>query len=381
MREETVNAKGGAEREKRALLGLSEKEIAALLPPPAPSYTARQIRAFCFAGKDIDGMTSLSKALRADLKEKFVTNPVSVMRVYASRDGSKKYLFSLPDDNLIEGVFMPHDYGNTLCVSTQVGCRMHCAFCASGADGLVRDLTFSEILGEVVAVNAAEGGSVKTRAVTNIVLMGSGEPFDNYDNVMRFLDEVSAADGLGVSERNISLSTSGLADKMKKFAESGRKVTLSVSLHSPFDEERSKLMPVNRKYDIASVVDAAKYYFKRTGRRVIFEYTLIAGVNDTDACAEKLASLTRGFPSHINLIRLNPTDAKLKRPTEDAARAFMQKLTALGVSATIRRSFGEDIEGACGQLRRRVLAEAESEGAEERAAQSAEKRRRKFTTA
>ena len=179
MREETVNAKGGAERGKRALLGLSEKEIAALLPPSAPSYTARQIRAFCFAGKDIDGMTSLSKALRADLKEEFVTNPVSVMRVYASRDGSKKYLFSLPDDNLIEGVFMPHDYGNTLCVSTQVGCRMHCAFCASGADGLVRDLTFSEILGEVVAVNAAEGGSVKTRAVTNIVLMGSGEPFDN----------------------------------------------------------------------------------------------------------------------------------------------------------------------------------------------------------
>ena len=381
MREETVNAKGGAEREKRALLGLSEKEIAALLPPSAPSYTARQIRAFCFAGKDIDGMTSLSKALRADLKEEFVTNPVSVMRVYASRDGSKKYLFSLLDDNLIEGVFMPHDYGNTLCVSTQVGCRMHCAFCASGADGLVRDLTFSEILGEVVAVNAAEGGSVKTRAVTNIVLMGSGEPFDNYDNVMRFLDEVSAADGLGVSERNISLSTSGLADKMKKFADSGRKVTLSVSLHSPFDEERSKLMPVNRKYDIASVVDAARYYFKRTGRRVIFEYTLIAGVNDTDACSEKLASLTRGFPSHINLIRLNPTDAKLKRPTEDAARAFMQKLTALGVSATIRRSFGEDIEGACGQLRRRVLSEAESEGSEERAAQSPEKRRRKFTTA
>ena len=365
MREEPVNAKGGAEREKRALLGLSEKEIAALLPPSAPSYTARQIRAFCFAGKDIDGMTSLSKALRADLKEEFVTNPVSVMRVYASR----------------EGVFMPHDYGNTLCVSTQVGCRMHCAFCASGADGLVRDLTFSEILGEVVAVNAAEGGSVKTRAVTNIVLMGSGEPFDNYDNVMRFLDEVSAADGLGVSERNISLSTSGLADKMKKFADSGRKVTLSVSLHSPFDEERSKLMPVNRKYDIATVVDAARYYFKRTGRRVIFEYTLIAGVNDTDACAEKLASLTRGFPSHINLIRLNPTDAKLKRPTEDAARAFMQKLTALGVSATIRRSFGEDIEGACGQLRRRVLSEAEREGSEERAAQSAEKRRRKFTTA
>ena len=182
-----VTASGVREKAKSPLLGLGEREIASLISS-APSYTARQIRAFCFAGKDIDGMTSLSKALRASLKEDYVANPVSVMRVYVSRDGSKKYLFSLLDGNLIEGVFMPHDYGNTLCVSTQIGCRMHCAFCASGADGLVRDLHFSEILGQVVAVNAAEGGSVKERAVTNIVLMSSGEPLDNYDNVMRFLD-------------------------------------------------------------------------------------------------------------------------------------------------------------------------------------------------
>lgn len=367
---------------KRPLLGLAASEIAALLPS-SPAYTARQIRAFCFAGKDIDGMTSLSKSLRAALNGEYVANPVSVMRVYPSRDGSKKYLFSLLDGNLIEGVFMPHDYGNTLCVSTQIGCRMHCAFCASGADGLVRDLHFSEILGQVVAVNAAEGGSVKERAVTNIVLMGSGEPLDNYDNVMRFLDEVSAKDGLAVSERNISLSTSGLADKMKRFADSGRKVTLSVSLHSPFDEERSKLMPVNRKYDIAALIDAAKYYFKRTGRRVIFEYTLIAGVNDTPACAEKLASLTRGFPSHVNLIRLNPTDASLRRPTEDAAKTFLTRLSALGVSATIRHSFGEDVEGACGQLRRRVIAESGKGGDGEGGGTHEERKRKgsKFTTA
>lgn len=372
-----------AEREnaKLRLLGLKAEEVAAILPEGAPRYTAKQVRAFCFDGKSIDEMTSLSVSLREKLKETAVSVPIGIMRVYASRDGSKKYLFMLEDGNLIESVFMPHDYGNTVCVSTQVGCRMHCAFCASGADGLVRDLDFSEILGQVVAVNRAEGGSARKRAVTNIVLMGSGEPLDNYDNVMRFLEEVTAPDGLGVSERNISLSTSGLADKMKKFADSGRKVTLSVSLHSPFDEERSKLMPVNKKYNIASVIDAARYYLKRTGRRVIFEYTLIRGVNDTDACAERLKELTKGFPSHINLIRLNETGSALKRPTSDAAKQFMLKLNALGVSATVRRSFGEDIEGACGQLRRRVAAELAAGDAAEKNTAPEREGRKKFTTA
>lgn len=365
---------------KKPLLGLTVEELKPLLPD-APAYTAKQVRAFCFEGKKIDEMTSLPKKLRAELEENFVANPVSVMRVYRSKDGSSKYLFSLTDGNLIEGVYMPHSYGNTLCVSTQIGCRMHCAFCASGADGLVRDLDFSEILGQVVAVNAAEGGSVKKRAVTNIVLMGSGEPFDNYDNVMRFLDEVSAPDGLNVSERNISLSTSGLADRIRTFADSGRKVTLSVSLHSPFDEERSRLMPVNRKYDIASVVAAARYYFEKTGRRVIFEYTLIAGVNDTDRCAVRLSELVRGFPAHVNLIRLNPAGSALSRPSADAANAFLAALTALGVSATIRRSFGEDIEGACGQLRRRVISEEKAAEADASADEPAKRGGRgKFTT-
>lgn len=363
--------------EKTALLGLTRGEIAALLPS-APAYTAKQVRAFCFEGKSIEEMTSLSKTLRAEMSAKFVSDPVTILKVYPSRDGSKKYLFRLSDGDLVEGVFMPHDYGNTLCVSTQIGCRMHCAFCASGRDGLVRNLTFSEILGQVVAVNSAEGGSVKNRAVTNIVLMGSGEPLDNYDNVMRFLDEVSAPDGLGVSERNISLSTSGLADKIRKFADSGRKVTLSVSLHSPFDETRSRLMPVNRKYNIAAVMDAAKYYFSRTGRRVIFEYTLIRGENDGDDCVKRLSELLRGFPSHVNIIRLNATGGKLKRPEAQAAHEFMLRLNAAGVSATVRRSFGEDVEGACGQLRRRVL---EEEKEAERSTEGVKGARRKFTTA
>lgn len=355
-----------ADNGKKALLGLSTAEIAGILPD-APAYTAKQIRAFCFAGKEIPDMTSVSAERRTALREAgYVANPVTVERVYASRDGSKKYLFRMRDGNLVEGVFMPHDYGASLCVSTQVGCRMGCAFCASGKDGLVRNLDFSEILGQVVAVNASEGGTVKNRAVVNVVLMGSGEPLDNYDNVTRFLAEVSAADGLNISERNISLSTSGLVDGIRRLADSGSKVTLSISLHSPFDEERKKIMPVAKKYSVSELTDAAKYYFTVTGRRVIFEYTLIKGVNDSDACAKRLHELTRGFPCHINLIRLNEVKGSgLERPRADAADAFLKKLLDMGVSATLRRSFGEDIAGACGQLRRRVIDE---ETAAERAA-------------
>lgn len=371
------------------LLGLSVAELAEIATG-APSYTAKQIRAFCFDGKSIDDMTSLGKDLRARLKRDYVSVPVTVEKVFSSADGSKKYLFKMTDGNLVEGVFMPHDYGNTLCVSTQVGCRMGCAFCASGMDGLIRNLSAAEILGQIVAVNSAEGGTAKKRAVTNIVLMGSGEPLDNYGNVLRFLDEVSAEDGLNVSERNISLSTSGLADRIRNLADSGHKVTLSVSLHSPFDDKRSQLMPVNRKYHIADLMAAARYYFEKTGRRVIVEYTLIDGENDDEASAKELVKITRGFPAHINLIRLNEVKEKsLKRPDAKKANEFLALLQSMGASATLRRSFGGDIEGACGQLRRRVLAEKnaekriaqpatdnESEGRKE----SAKPRRSKFTT-
>lgn len=252
---------------------------------------------------------------------------------------------------------MPHDYGNTICVSTQIGCRMGCTFCASGLDGLLRNLTPGEILGQVIAVNRDNGGALKdNRAVTNIVLMGSGEPFDNYDSVLKFLNLVSDENGINISERNISLSTSGLADKVRKFADSGHKVTLSISLHAPFDALRSKLMPVNRAFNIEKIISASKYYFEKTGRRVIFEYTLIKGENDNDNCAKELARLTRGFPSHVNLIRLNEVkEHNHVAPTEDGAKEFLKKLESLGVSATIRRSLGNDIEGACGQLRRRYL--------------------------
>lgn len=340
---------------KIVLLGLDKARIAELLPD-CPKFTASQIYGFLMDCKDFDEMTSLKKELREKLKERFIANPVRVLHVYKGKSGTQKFLFRLEDDNLIEGVYMPHDYGDTLCLSTQVGCRMGCTFCASSLDGLVRNLTDAEMLGQVIAVNREVGGTAKNRKVTNLVLMGSGEPFDNYDNVLAFLDEVSKEGGINISERNISLSTSGLCDKLRKFADSGHKVTLSVSLHAPFDELRSALMPVNKAFPVAELISSAKYYFEKTGRRVIFEYTLIMGENDSDACATELARLTKGFPSHVNLIRLNEVKERNHiAPDVDATEAFLHKLEKLGVSATIRKSLGNDIEGACGQLRRRYL--------------------------
>ena len=341
---------------KNELLSLNLKELKELFPEP--KYLAGQLFSFLHEGVSFDEMTSLKKDFREYLKDNYLSNGVAIRKKFVGKSGTIKYLFELADGNLIEGVYMPHDYGNTLCLSTQIGCRMGCTFCASSLDGLLRNLTAGEMLGQVIAVNRDNGGSIKDRAVTNLVLMGSGEPFDNYDNTLKFLDLVSAEKGINISERNISLSTSGLADKVRTFADSGHKVTLSISLHAPFDSLRSNIMPVNKKYNVKEIVSAAKYYFEKTGRRVIFEYTLIKGTNDSDACAKELTRLTSGFPSHINLIRLNEVKERNHvAPTEDATKEFLKKLENLGASATIRRSLGNDIEGACGQLRRRYLEE------------------------
>ena len=278
--------------------------------------------------------------------------------VLTGKDGTEKYLYRLNDGNIVEGVFMPHNYGNTICISTQVGCRMGCAFCASTLNGLVRNLTKGEMLGEVLAVNALKGGSLKKRAITNVVLMGSGEPLDNYENVTEFLRLLSEKNGLNVSLRNVSLSTCGLVEGIRRLADDDLPVTLTVSLHSPYDEKRDVLMPVNRKYPIAEVVKAAKYYFEKTGRRIIFEYTLIKGENSSPADAEKLAAVTRGLNCHVNLIMLNPVkERNLKRVDKDTLKAFTDTLNRLGVSNTLRRSMGNDIEGACGQLRNKYLEE------------------------
>jgi len=341
------------------LLGLSVEELDSLLPG-YQKYTYKQIYDFLTNGVDFDLMSSLKKELREYLNNNFVANPISIQEVFTGKEGTKKYLLRLLDDNLIEAVYMPHNYGNTLCISTQIGCRMGCKFCASTLEGLVRNLTASEMLGQVIAINKDNGGNKGDRAITNIVLMGSGEPFDNYDNVLKFLTLVNDENGLNISERNISLSTSGLVEKIKEFANSGHKVTLSISLHAPFNEIRSNIMPINNAYPVEKLVDAAKYYFNKTGRRVIFEYTLIKDVNDSIECAKRLSTLLKGFPAHVNLIRLNEVKERdLSAPTVDATQEFLEKLEKLGVSCTIRKSLGNDIEGACGQLRRRYIKENE----------------------
>ena len=306
-------------------------------------------------------MTDLSKAFREKLSDGFDAQPVKIIKHLQSVDGTMKFLFALRDGNVIEGVLMKYNHGYSLCISTQVGCRMRCAFCASGLHGLVRNLEAGEILGEVIAVNKFLGGALgENRKIINIVLMGSGEPLDNYDNTIKFLRLVSEKNGINISQRNISLSTSGIVPKMYDLANENVSVNLTVSLHSPFDEERQKIMPVAKTYKINQILDACANYFEKTGRRYIFEYVLIKGENDTSAHAEALISLLKGRPCHINLIRLNEVkENDLKCGTDKEAYRFMGVLEKAGLSATVRRKMGEDIDGACGQLRQRYLEENE----------------------
>ncbi len=348
---------------KESLLSFSKEEIKNLIEKEfnEKAFRAGQIFKALHLGLDFFEMTELSKPLREKLSEKYFSNPVKILKTLKSVDGTEKFLFSLPDGNVIEGVLMRYKHGASLCVSTQVGCRMNCAFCASGLEGLIRNLTAGEMLGEVIAVNSyLKGGIGEKRQVINVVLMGSGEPLDNYDNVVKFLKLVSLEGGINISQRNISLSTSGLVNKMYDLAEENLSVNLTVSLHSPFDEERQKIMPVAKKYSIAEILSACKNYFDKTGRRYIFEYVLIKGENDTPRHAEELIRILKGKPCHVNLIRLNEVKEKdLKGGTEKDAYRFMGVLEKGGISATVRRKMGEDIDGACGQLRRRYLEETE----------------------
>lgn len=347
------------------LLGRSKAEINLITDALGEkSYRAAQIHKSLHAGLEFSEMTDLSKTLREKLAENYIAQPVKIIKTLKSADGTEKSLFLLGDGNVIEGVLMRYKYGNTLCVSTQVGCRMHCAFCASGIDGLIRNLEAGEILGEVVSVNRyLSGGVGDKRKVTNVVLMGSGEPLDNYDNTVKFIRLLSEEGGLNISARNVSLSTSGLVPAMYALGKENLPVTLTVSLHSPFDAERQKIMPVAKKYSIAEILAACSDYFAHTGRRYIFEYVLIRGENDTERHAAALVSLLKGRPCHVNLIRLNEVkENNLKSGTEKQAYAFSAFLEKGGISATVRRKMGEDIEGACGQLRRRFLEEGNNQG-------------------
>jgi 23S rRNA (adenine2503-C2)-methyltransferase len=341
--------------EKPALLDMTPEELEiSLASLDEPKFRAAQITGWLMKGRDAAGMVNIPQALKDKLEEHFRLGGVKIIETRKSgKDDTEKYLYALDDGNVVEGVLLSYQHGNTLCVSTQVGCRMGCAFCASTAAGLVRNLAPGEMLGQAIAVNAAKGFG---RAVTNLVLMGSGEPLDNYDNVMKFLRMASSPAGLGVSPRNISLSTCGLPEGMERLAREGMPVTLCLSLHSPDDKKRAGLIPASRAYPIARVMEALRNYVETTGRRAIVEYALIDGVNDAPAEAARLAGLLKGLQCHVNLIPLNSVkEAALRGSPPASVERFLNDLTRLGVSATVRRTLGEDIEGACGQLRRRHL--------------------------
>ncbi len=314
-------------------------------------FRAKQLYDGLMKGKKISEI-NISAELKKSLLESYEDEPVKIIKTLkSSSDGTEKYLFRLSDGNVIEGVFMKYKYGNTQCVSTQVGCRMGCKFCASTLGGLVRNLTSGEIAAQVLVVNAlhAEG---RQRGVTNVVLMGSGEPLDNYENVVAFLKNISAEGGVNISPRNISLSTCGLVPKIYALAEEGLPVNLTISLHQTTDEGRARTMPVAKKYSIDEILKACGYYFDKTGRRYIFEYSLIAGENCGAEHAQSLIKLLKGRPCHVNLIRLNEVEERNLKPIGDKqAYAFMQTLIDGGISASVRRSLGSDIGGACGQLR------------------------------
>jgi len=309
-------------------------------------------------GKTIDGISSLSKAFKERLKELYENEPIKIKETYYSSDGTEKYLFEFADGNLVEGVLMKYKYGYTQCVSTQVGCRMGCKFCASTLNGLIRNLSAGEILSQILLVNALHKSDVKEgagkdgRAVTNIVLMGSGEPLDNYDEVIKFMRLLTAEGGVCISARNVSLSTCGIVPKMYRLADEGFPLNLTVSLHATDDVDRERVMPIAKAYKIPEILKACDYYFKKTGRRYYFEYTLIAGENCDEEHAKSLIKLLKGKPCHVNLIRLNEVKERdLKALDDKSAYRFLGVLERGGLSATLRRQIGADIGGACGQLR------------------------------
>ena len=341
-------------------MDMTDSEIAEVVGSfGVPKFRIGQVQEWLHKGVRPKEMSNLPKALR----EQMETIPFGGARIYDKRvspkDGTIKYLFELEDGNLVEGVLMRYSYGNTVCLSTQVGCNMGCRFCASTLEGCVRSLRPGEMLSFIAEIERDEPPREgKPRTVTNIVLMGSGEPLDNYDNVVTFLRRVTSEQGPNISARNISLSTCGIVPKIYRLIEDAPHVTLSISLHAHSNEVRSELMPVNKVYPIEQVLEAAKAYAEKTGRRVVFEYALIGGKNDSESDAKALAERLHGMLCHVNLIPLNPVKERgLDGVTRSYAHRYKEWLEAMHISATVRREMGADIEGACGQLRRRVLNE------------------------
>ncbi|MBQ3192297.1 MAG: 23S rRNA (adenine(2503)-C(2))-methyltransferase RlmN [Oscillospiraceae bacterium] len=334
------------------LKSLTLPELAEILKELGqPAFRAKQVYTWLHKGvRSYDEMTNLPKGLRDVLSEKYPIHPPKVVRKQESKkDGTIKYLWQLADGNCVETVLMRYNYGNTVCISTEVGCRMGCAFCASTIGGLVRRLEPYEMLDEVLFTQIDSG-----LPISRIVLMGIGEPLDNFDNVMRFLELVNSENGMNISMRHISLSTCGLVPKIDELAAKKLQISLAISLHGPNNEIRSKVMPVNKAYPIEELLEACRRYFDATGRRIHFEYAMIDGVNDRESDAREILRRLKGLPAHFNLIPLNHVEESPLKPSSKAAVAKFQKtLEDGGITATVRRTLGGDIDASCGQLRRK----------------------------
>ncbi len=316
-----------------------------------PRYRAKQLYKWLQQGVDsYDSMTDLPKSLREKLAaECYISSPKIVERLCSAIDETKKYLIAMHDGELVEAVLMKYNHGYSVCISTQVGCKMGCVFCATGRSGFSRDLTASEMLGQITAIRDRE-----EIRISNVVLMGMGEPLDNFDNVMRFLELVSDEEGVCIGQRHISVSTCGLVDRIEQLIPMKPQFTLSVSLHAPNDRIRDPMMPVTRRWNVSQLLAACRRYADATGRRISFEYSLVSGQNDSDECARELASKLRGMLCHVNLIPDNTVDGTgCHEPDKQRIRSFCDLLNGAGITATVRRTLGSDINASCGQLRRR----------------------------
>ncbi len=343
--------------EKRDIMSYNLEELKMeILSKGQKPFRAKQIYEWFHKRhiESFDEMTNISKDFKKVLKENYDIYIPRIVKVYKSKlDGTRKYLFELHDGKVIESVFMRYKHGNSVCISSQVGCRMGCKFCASTIDGLERNLTASEMLGQIYMMQKETN-----ERVSNVVIMGSGEPFDNYDNFLKFISMVTGEDGINISARNITVSTCGLVDKIRDLANKNLQITLAISLHSPTDELRKNIMPIANKYKIEDIIDACKYYFSKTRRRISFEYSLIKDVNDTVECAKALSSLIKGMNVHVNLIPVNPIKERDYTHSDmEFIQNFKNILEKYKINVTIRREMGADINAACGQLRKSYIDE------------------------
>ncbi len=317
-----------------------------------PKFRAKQIYEWCHKKlvRDVEDMKNLPRDIKEKIKEDFISLEI-LERLESKVDGTNKFVFRLKDGNVIESVFMPYKHGNSVCISSQAGCRMGCRFCASTLMGLDRNLTASEMLDQIYTISHITG-----QRVSNVVVMGTGEPLDNYDNLCRFIRLVTNEEGLNISQRNITVSSCGLVPEIYRLADEGFAITFALSLHASNDEKRRELMPIANRYSIEEVLKACQYYFDKTGRRITFEYSLVAGQNDTSKDAEELCALLKGFPCHINLIPVNPIKERAyKRADQKSVQKFKNMLEKNAINVTIRRGMGKDIDAACGQLRKTYI--------------------------